>query len=182
MPVCSRYHLCVRVFRPGFSVLVSLLFVSCVSFVHEIEEDVIQVVVSEPKSKPVKMPPRLEIKGSSNGMAIDQCFALQQTGEALIYDVRVPHFYKIDHIPGAINWPHDQYDGQVQKRDIEIQEALNAGKKVVLYCFSSLCPEARNVAKKLARRDYDVHVFTAGIDSWREAGLPLERPSADSPE
>ena len=129
----------------------------------------------EIKSKPVKMPPKLKKLGKSTGMGIDEFYVLQQSGDVLIYDVRVPYFYAIDHIPGSLNWPHDQYDKQVQARDIEIQKAQAAGKKVVLYCFGLTCAEARNVARKLAFRDYEVYVLTMGIDSWREAGLPLEK-------
>lgn len=129
----------------------------------------------EIKSKPLKMPPRVKKLGKSTGMSIEDFYALQQSGEVLIYDVRVPYFYSIDHIPGAINWPYDKYEEQVQMRDIEIQKAQAVGKKVVLYCFSITCAEARNVAKKLSRRDYEVYVLTMGIDSWRDAGLPLEK-------
>jgi len=156
--------------------------VSCASHTPKIAKEMVEEVAPEPYSKPVKMPPKLEKKGSSNGIEIDEFFALQQTGGALIYDVRVPYFYKVDHIPGSINWPYNEYDDQVQERDIEIQKAINSGEKVVLYCFSTLCPEARNVAKKLSRRDYNVHVLTSGIDSWRDAGLPLETSSSDNPE
>ncbi len=130
--------------------------------------------LSEPRSKPVKMPPTVRKLGNIEGIEIDELFQLQQAGNVLIYDVRNPYFYGIGHIPGAINWPHTKYDAQVQKRDIEIQKALNADKKVVLYCFNPGCPEARNVAKKLARRDYEVYVFGAGTDAWKEAGLPFE--------
>lgn len=108
-------------------------------------------------------------------MGIEEFYLLQQSGNVLIYDVRDSYFYAIDHIPGAINWPHDKYDEQVQMRDIEIQKAEAAGKKVVLYCFGLTCAEARNVAKKLARRDYELYTLTMGIDSWREAGLPMEK-------
>lgn len=134
-----------------------------------------------PHAKPLKMPPTNRKLGGVESIAIDALFQLQQNGGALVYDVRVPYFYGIDRIPGAISWPHTAYEEQVQKRDIEIQEALNAGKKVVLYCFNPLCPEARNVARKLARRDYVTHVFRAGIDSWREAELPLERGERIAP-
>jgi len=127
-----------------------------------------------PHSKPLKMPPTNRKLGGVERITIDPFFQLQQSGNALIYDVRVPYFHAIDHIPGAINWPHTAYEEQVQQRDIEIQEALNSGKKIVVYCFNPLCPEARDVARKLARRDYVVHVFAAGIDTWREAELPLE--------
>jgi rhodanese-related sulfurtransferase len=131
-----------------------------------------------PKSKPVKMPPTNRKLGSSKGIGMEEFFALQQSGGALTYDVRDPYFFAIDRIPGAVNWPHTHYEAQVQKRDIEIQTALKEGKQVVLYCFNLGCPEARNVARKLARRDYAVRVFTMGIDSWRDAGLPMETGKA----
>lgn len=127
-----------------------------------------------PQAKPVKMPPTNRKLGSLEGIELDEFFAAHQAGNVLAYDVRVPYFYGIDHIPGAINWPNTMYDAQVQERDIEIQKALKEGKQVVLYCFNLGCPEARNVAKKLARRDYHVRVLGAGIDGWREAGLPLD--------
>lgn len=128
----------------------------------------------KPESKPVKIPVGTVEKGTYTGIAMDELFTLQQSGEVLIYDVRVPYYYEIDHIPGAINWPHTQYDEQIQQRDLEIQKAKNDGKKVVLYCFNFGCPEARNVAKKLTRRGYNPHVFSSGIDTWRNAELPLE--------
>lgn len=130
---------------------------------------------TEFKSKPVKVSPRDKTIGSSTGIGIEEFYSLHDSGNVLIYDVRDPYFYAIDHIPGAINWPHTQFEEQVQKRDIEIQKALASGKKVVLYCFSFTCNESRIVEKKLAWRDYQVHVFTAGIDNWREAGLPVEK-------
>ncbi len=129
--------------------------------------------VTAPEVKPVKIPPTVEKKGRVDGIGIDEVFPIQQSGEALIYDVRDPYFYNIDHIEGAINWPPAKYEELVQERDIEIQKAIAAGKEVVLYCFNLGCPEARNMAKKLARRDYEVRTMTMGIDSWRNAGLPL---------
>ena len=139
-----------------------------------------EVVASkEPKpleSKPVKIPIGTEEKGKSTGLGLDAFYPLQQSGEVLVYDVRVPYFYNIDHIPGAVNWPYTKYDDEIQQRDIEIQKARNSGTLVVLYCFNLGCPEARNVAKKLTRRGYDVSVLTMGIDSWRDAGLPMDKP------
>jgi rhodanese-related sulfurtransferase len=107
-------------------------------------------------------------------MGLDEFYPLQLSGDVLIYDVRVAYFYNIDHVPGAVNWPYTKYEEEIQQRDIEIQEARNAGKPIVLYCTSLLCPEARNVAKKLTRRGYNVSVLSMGMDSWRDAGLPVE--------
>ncbi len=131
-------------------------------------------VPKPPQSQPMKTPVKTIGKGKSTGIGLEELYPLQQSGEALIYDVRVAYFYNIDHIPGAINWPNTHFDAQIRQREIEIQKAKAAGKPVVLYCTSLLCSEARNVAKKLTRRGYDVSVFTMGIDSWRDAGLPLE--------
>jgi len=136
--------------------------------------EVVKSAPAKPESKPVKIAVGTVEKGKSSGMALDGFFSLQQSDSLLIYDVRVAHFYNIDRIPGAINWPYTKYEEQVQARDIEIQKALATGKKVVFYCFNLGCPEGRNVAKKVSRRGYDVSVLTMGIDSWRDAGLPME--------
>ena len=162
--------------------LIATLLVSCESRKPMVETPPVSPSTSEPQSKPVKMPPTNKKLGAIESTGVEELFGLQQSGNVLIYDVRVPYFYAIDHIPGSINWPHTDYDAQVQKRDIEIQKALAEGKKVVVYCFNSGCPEARNVAKKLARRDYVIHVFSAGIDTWRTAGLPLEVAPTDKLE
>lgn len=157
------------------------MLLACVAAVGSCADPRPEVVVEAnqlPQKKPVKMPPTNRKLGSVESIAMDDFFAAQQTDKLLIYDVRVPYFYAIDHIPGALNWPYTEYDAQVQKRDIEIEEAIKAGKQVVLYCFHLGCPEARNVAKKLARRDYDVRVLSAGMDGWREIGLPVESGKA----
>lgn len=128
----------------------------------------------KPVAKPRKIPATYVSKGKSTGIGLDEFFALQQSGNALIYDVRVPYFYGIDHIPGAINWPHNEFDAQIEARDEEITQALKSGKRVVFYCFNLGCPEARGVARKVARRDHNVSVLGTGIDGWRNAGLPVE--------
>ncbi|MEO5713909.1 MAG: rhodanese-like domain-containing protein [Luteolibacter sp.] len=131
-------------------------------------------VIEKPHSKPKTIPSTHKSTGESTGIGLDELFQLQQADKVLIYDVRVPYFYQIDHIPGAVNWPYTDYAAQVEARDIEIQKALESGKKVAVYCFNLGCPEARGVAHKLARRDYKVSVLSVGIDSWRSAGLPME--------
>lgn len=131
-------------------------------------------VVEKPHSKPKTIPSTHKSTGDTTGIGLDELFKLQQSGNVLIYDVRVPYFYQIDHIPGSVNWPYTDYAAQIEARDIEIQKALQSGKKVVVYCFNFGCPEARGVAHKLSRRDYKVSVLSVGIDSWRSAGLPVE--------
>lgn len=168
--------------KAGLFALVVTLLVSCETQKPVVETPAASRPTAEPHSKPVKMPPTNRKLGASESIDLEELFGIQQSGKVLIYDVRHPYFHAIDHIPGSINWPHTEYDAQVQKRDIEIQNALADGKKVVVYCFNLGCPEARNVAKKLARRDYVIHVFGSGIDTWRSAGLPLEGAVPAKPE
>ncbi|MFM2196783.1 MAG: hypothetical protein RLZZ505_215 [Verrucomicrobiota bacterium] len=171
-----------RIAKAALFAAVATLLASCESQKPITETPAASPPTVEPRSKPVKMPPTNRKLGAIESIDVEELFGLQQSGNVLIYDTRVPYFYNIDHIPASINWPHTDYDAQVQKRDIEIQKALAEGKKVVVYCFNIGCPEARNVAKKLARRDYVIHVFGAGIDTWRTAGLPLESAATASPE
>ena len=127
-----------------------------------------------PKSQTVKIERGTVEHGTSTGIGLEDFYPIQQSGNVLIYDVRDPYFFNIDHIPGAVNFPAKNYEDEIQKRDLEIQKARNSGTRVVLYCFNLGCPEARNVAKKLTRRGYDVCVLSMGIDAWRNAGLPME--------
>jgi len=150
--------------------ILALLFVSCVSPPPEI---VVPKDPEPPKSKPARIERGTVENGASTGIGMEDFYPMQQSGDVLIYDVRDPYFYNIDHIPGAVSWPAKKYEEEIQQRDIEIQKARNAGTRVVLYCFNLGCPEARNIAKKLTRRGYDVCVLSMGIDSWRNAGLPM---------
>lgn len=134
----------------------------------------VPTVPEKPVPKPRKIPSTYLSKGKSTGIGLEEFFALQQAGNVLIYDVRVPYFFGIDHIPGAINWPHPEFDAQIEARNQEITQALQSGKRVVFYCFNPGCAEARSVARKVARRDHNVSVLGTGIDGWREAGLPVE--------
>jgi len=168
--------------KAGLFALIAIMLAACESSKPLAENPIISKPTMEPHSKPVKMPPTNRKLGAVESIDVEELFGLQQSGNVLIYDVRVPYFYSIDHIPGSTNWPHTDYDALVQKRDIEIQKAMAEGKKVVVYCFNRGCSEARNVAKKLARRDYVIHIFSAGIDTWRAAALPLQGATPAKPE
>jgi rhodanese-related sulfurtransferase len=158
----------VRNFKQVFSGLtVALLIAGCAP-------PTAPAIIEKPVAKPNKIPSTYVSKGKSTGIGLEEFFGLQQSGNVLIYDVRVPYFYGIDHIPGAVNWPHTDFDAQIVTRNEEITQALKSGKRVVFYCFNLGCAEARSVARKVARRDHNVSVLGTGIDGWREAGLPVE--------
>jgi len=99
---------------------------------------------------------------------------IQQSGKVLIFDVRPSFIYQLGHIPGAINWPRGRFESQLVLQESRIQQAAAAGKPVVLYCTDLACPDAREVATRLAARGHAVAVLEGGWDAWQIGGLPTE--------
>jgi rhodanese-related sulfurtransferase len=77
--------------------------------------------------------------------------------------------YAGSHLPGAINLPLEWVDEwaprRIRDRDTEI----------VVYCASSTCDRAEDVAERLLALGYrNIGHYAAGKRDWTEAGLPLE--------
>jgi rhodanese-related sulfurtransferase len=101
-------------------------------------------------------------------------FEIQQSAKVLIFDVRPSFIYQLGHIPGAVNWPRGRFESQLALHENQIQQAAFAGKPVVLYCTDLACPDAREVATRLAARGHSVAVLEGGWDAWKIGGLPTE--------
>ncbi len=122
---------------------------------------------------PAEQPPAPQ-SGKVTRMPLGTLFQLQQSDGALIYDVRPAFFHRLGHIPGSLNWPKSAFDSQLPSREAEIRAAAAAGKPVVLYCTDLACPDARNVASRLAARGHSVSVLEGGWDAWKTGELPTE--------
>lgn len=112
--------------------------------------------------------------GGVTRMPLGTLFHLQQANDVLLYDVRPGFYFRMGHIPGAVNWPRSAYSSQLTTREQEIQQAVAAGKKIVLYCTDLACPDARRVAYQLAERGHHVTVLEGGMEAWRAGELPVE--------
>ncbi|MES2920850.1 MAG: rhodanese-like domain-containing protein [Verrucomicrobiota bacterium] len=137
--------------------------------------------VSEAPVKKAEPPPPAKHKavgmnqrGKVTSISLTETFALQQSGNVLIFDARPGYFYNLGHIPGAISLPKPDCDAQIVKREAEIKAAIAAGKPIVVYCTNLLCADARTVASHLAGFGYSSSVLSGGWDSWKESGLPTE--------
>lgn len=78
-------------------------------------------------------------------------------------------YYEAEHLPGAINIPHDEIrekaSGQLPDKDATI----------VTYCASTECRNSRIAADTLAVAGYrNVFEYVEGKQDWKEAGYPLE--------
>jgi rhodanese-related sulfurtransferase len=77
--------------------------------------------------------------------------------------------YASSHLPGAINLPLEWVDEWAPRR-IRDRET-----EIVVYCASSTCDRAANVAERLAALGYrNIVHYAAGKRDWIDAGLPLE--------
>ena len=121
-----------------------------------------------------KKPVRMNGRGEVSSISFEEFFQLHQAGQTLVFDARLPVFYHLGHIPGAINLPKNHCDKAIAAREGEIKQALAAGKTIVVYCSGPLCPDARTVARHISGFGHPASVFSGGWDAWREAGMPAE--------
>jgi rhodanese-related sulfurtransferase len=134
-----------------------------------------EVPVKKAAATPAKPKPvRMNNRGKVTSISLTEAFALQQSGNVLLFDARPGYFYLLGHIPGAINLPKPDCDAQITKREAEIKAAIAANKPIVVYCTNLLCPDARTVANHLASFGYSSSVLSGGWESWKESGLPTE--------
>lgn len=130
-------------------------------------------VIADTKPK-YKKPPRMNGRGEVSSISLEDFFALQQSGQALIFDARPAFFYSLGHIPGAISLPKNNCDEKIAAREPEIKSALAAGKTIVVYCTNLTCPDARAVAMHISGFGYPARIHSGGWDAWKEAGMPAE--------
>ena len=120
----------------------------------------------EPAAKPkYQQAPRIHAQGQVSTISLEDFFALQQSGKALIFDARPAFFFSLGHIPGAINLPKNHGGGAIASREAQIKAALAAGKTIVVYCSSLTCPDARTVAMHISGFGHPASVFPV-------AGMP----------
>lgn len=81
-----------------------------------------------------------------------------------------PKYFKKQHIPGAVNLPHDQVD----ERAPELLPDKDT--TIVVYCANDPCPNSGIAAQRLNELGYsDVFDYEGGKEDWIEAGLPVEK-------
>ncbi len=80
-----------------------------------------------------------------------------------------PRYYDAEHLPGALNLPHDQ----VQMRAPELLPDRDA--LIVAYCSNSNCGNSSIAARTLEQMGYrNVFVYAGGKQDWIDAGQPTE--------
>ena len=91
--------------------------------------------------------------------------ALKAHEDINVIDVRAEEDYQKEHIPGAINLPHERWDSF---------EGLDKNRSNILYCYSQVCHLAALAACQFAAAGFPVMELEGGFDGWRENGMEVE--------
>lgn len=98
---------------------------------------------------------------------VDEVRTLTADGSVALLDVRTPAEYESVHIPGSVNIPLDQLDGQ-------LSALANRGGPLVLVCRSG-ARAAQAQAKLAGVGCVDTTVLDGGVMAWQQAGVPVNR-------
>ena len=117
-----------------------------------------------------------QVQGQQGGVAEispEEASAKQQSGEALILDVREARLFEArGSIKGAVNIPL----AELQRRRGE----LPAGKLIITYAYAGIPAEveAAKVAAAQLAGEYRTAVLKGDTGAWISAGLPVELPKS----
>lgn len=145
----------------------SLIFAACTASVPD-------PAPSKLKKPDVSKPAPEKTRAVVSSISLEDFFQIHESGKALVIDARPSFVYQFGHVPGAINMPKKRCGEEIPQREAEFRKAIAAGRKIVVYCTGTNCPDAGIVAGNLATSGIPASVFHDGWEAWHEAGMPVE--------
>lgn len=113
-------------------------------------------------------------RGEISSISLEEMFALQGSGKALIFDARPGYLFHLGHIPGAESLPKSDCENSLAEMEERLKTAIASSSTIVVYCSGLLCPDARTVAIHISSYGHPVKVFSGGYDAWKKAELPTD--------
>lgn len=97
---------------------------------------------------------------------------LESGDPIIIVEALPPMYFDAQHLPGAINIPHDE----IQKKALEVLPDKNA--LIVVYCANTACQNSNIARNLLERMGYsNAYEYVEGKQDWLDANLPTETTS-----
>lgn len=94
---------------------------------------------------------------------------------ALILDARAGSFYRLGHVPGALNLSREAFEKDYSALRGRLTDWK--GRSVAVYCSGADCQDSKLVAEALVKLGFpNVLIYPEGWEQWTEAGLPAEPP------
>jgi rhodanese-related sulfurtransferase len=109
-------------------------------------------------------------------IALERLVSLKEAHEIFLLDVRPSLFYQIGHIPGAHSLQEKNFEADYACIKTLIETAVSQGKKIVVYCAGTHCPDASKVGQKLLQLGHgNLLIFEEGWEGWQQAELEEEQ-------
>ncbi len=87
--------------------------------------------------------------------------------DVTIIDVRPLREYLNGHLPGAVSIPLSELKNKIKN--------LPADKEIIAYCRGKYCVMAPEAANLLKKKGFKITILQDDINSWRFAGLEIEK-------
>ncbi|RYD27573.1 MAG: hypothetical protein EOP86_24340, partial [Verrucomicrobiaceae bacterium] len=99
--------------------------------------------------------------------------ALSKSQPPLLIDARLPLFFKMGHLPGALHLPREGFQAAFRRHRAVLEQDKN--RQIVIYCQGGSCEDSDMVAEALRSLGFTrLSVFAGGWKEWQAAGLPAE--------
>jgi rhodanese-related sulfurtransferase len=104
----------------------------------------------------------------------DELLEIAGDGITLILDARNPEDYEAGHIPGAVNFPYEQFEAYYPSVSGRL---LFPEQPIICYCEGGECTLSHDLASELYTMGYtNVYVLIGGFEQWMEEGREVVTP------
>ena len=96
---------------------------------------------------------------------------LVESGTTIVLDVRWPEIYDQGHIPGALNFPLDDFE---EKKKVLLSK-ITPEDEILVYCAGVTCHDSHTFAVRLVEMGFaHVTVYAGGFAEWEEMGFDVD--------
>lgn len=100
-------------------------------------------------------------------ISASELFSKIHDDDIIVIDVRPKEEFLNGHIPGAVSIPLAELNNKIKD--------LPAGKEIVAYCRGKYCVLAAEASNLLSSKGFKTTILKDDVNSWRFAGLEVER-------
>ena len=90
---------------------------------------------------------------------------------ALFLDARPREFYEMEHIPGALPLPEDDFE----RAFTQLEPKLRSSFDIVVYCSGYGCEASHDVTRALRKKGVGAVILNEGWPAWTDAGYPTKQ-------
>lgn len=95
---------------------------------------------------------------------------LVESGTMIVLDVRWPEMYDLGHIPGAVNFPLENFEEEKKA----LLSKITPDDEILVYCAGVTCRDSHTFATRLVEMGFaHVAVYAGGFSEWEEMGFDV---------